>query len=118
MPTFAPPFLIERPVTGVRLIDVWVKIPRAQTVLKNQNGSYSIGQFFSQDDLAGAAVVYLGGHVYPVSTAEAALLTTAGYGASIGPDIVVPGPTPGSVNPAAVNGVPSSTYTLEYGVSY
>lgn len=81
MPTFTPPTYWDRPSTGVRLIDIAVKIYHGYTVLKAKDGSYSQVTYPTSDDLAAAAAAYLGGHVYPVSDAEAAALTAAGYGA-------------------------------------
>lgn len=81
MATFSPPFILERPQTGNRLIDCWAKVPRGITVLKSAGGAYSSVQYPTVDDLAAAAVVYQGGHDYTVSSGEAAALTAAGYGA-------------------------------------
>jgi hypothetical protein len=40
-------------------------------------------QYPYQDDLDGYDAVYLGGHVYEITDAEAAVLIAAGYGANI-----------------------------------
>lgn len=58
-------------------------LPRGRTVLKATNGTYSTVDVPTVDQMAAAAAVYQGGHVYTVSTAEAAALTAAGYGAGI-----------------------------------
>lgn len=76
---FTPPTVVERPDTGNRLVDAWVKIARGVTVLKAADGSYSTTMYPSQDDLAAASVYYLGGHTYPVSDVEAGHLSAAGF---------------------------------------
>jgi hypothetical protein len=80
MATFTTPFILERPDTGNRLIDTRCKVPRGQTVLKNPDNSYTTVAYPSQDQIAAAQIAYVGGHVYTVSTAEAAALTAAGFG--------------------------------------
>ena len=60
-----------------------IGIPTGATVLKTA-GFYTINWGApSQTDINAADVVYLGGHTYSVSQAEAAALTAAGYGANI-----------------------------------
>ena len=49
--------------------------------LLKEDGLYRQAEFPSDDELVAADVVYLGGHVYPVSAEEAADLESAGYGA-------------------------------------
>lgn len=57
--------------------------PTGATLLKS-NGFYTIRwDAPSQIDINSADIVYLGGHVYTVSQAEAAALTAAGYGSNI-----------------------------------
>ena len=80
---FTPPTFTERPVTGERLTETRLKITRGVSVLKNQNGSYTSITYPTTDDFAASLFVYQGGHVYTVSDAEAALLTTAGYGSGL-----------------------------------
>lgn len=82
MATFTPPFVLERPQTGNRLVDCWVKVPRGISVLKT-NGVYSQVMYPTQDQLTAATVVYLGGHTYEISDAENADLVAAGYAAYI-----------------------------------
>lgn len=73
------------PVTrqGQRLGALLGTRPRGRTVLKAANGTYSTVDYPTIDQIAAAAVAYLGGHVYAVSDAEAAALTAAGYGGGI-----------------------------------
>jgi hypothetical protein len=49
------------------------------TVLKNPDGSYVTVASPSPEQVADAAAVYTGGHVYEVSLVEADALTAAGY---------------------------------------
>lgn len=81
MALFKPPTYWDRPDTGVRLIDAWVKITHGYTVLKDASGNYRQVTYPTSDDIAAATIAYLGGHEYTVSPAEAAALTAAGYGA-------------------------------------
>lgn len=53
------------------------------TVLKQQDGTYVQRQYVDQREADGSAAVYLGGHIYPVTSAEATALTNAGYGSYI-----------------------------------
>ena len=80
---FTPPTFTERPVTGERLTETRLKITRGVSVLKNANGSYTSITYPTTDDFKASLFVYQGGHVYTVSDAEAALLTTAGYGSGL-----------------------------------
>ena len=60
---------------------LWGHFSRHNTgvsVLKT-GATYVDQQYPYQDDLDAADVVYLGGHIYDVSDAEAALLIAAGY---------------------------------------
>ena len=81
--TFLPPTYTERPQTGVRLIDAWLKVTRGISVLKSPAGVYTQATYPTTDDIRAAAIFYQGGHVYTVSDAEAALLTTAGYATNL-----------------------------------
>ena len=81
--TFLPPTLTERPDTGVRLIDAFMKMKRGVSVLKSPGGVYTQATYPTTDDIRNAAVFYQGGHVYTVSDAEAALLTSAGYATNL-----------------------------------
>lgn len=83
LPTFKPPTYSERPVTGVRLIDAWVKVNRGMSVLKDAQGNYQLLTYPTTDDIAAATAVYLGGHEYVIDSTEAAALTAAGYGSYI-----------------------------------
>jgi hypothetical protein len=53
------------------------------TVLKKQDGTFVQRQYVDQIEADSSAAVYLGGHQYTVSAAEATALTNAGYGANI-----------------------------------
>lgn len=93
MATFSPPIVDDSgPVSfdanelatnplGFRLFRHYKARARGRTVLKSVGGVYSTVDTPSQDQIDAAAVCYLGGHVYSVSSAEAAALTAAGYGA-------------------------------------
>lgn len=95
MPNFCPPTIDDSgPVSfdqnelslnplGFRLFRHFKSRARGRTVLKSTLGVYTTVDTPSQDQIDAAAVCYLGGHVYPVSAAEASALTTAGYGAYI-----------------------------------
>lgn len=55
-----------------------VKIPTGMSVIKN-GSSYTTVQTVTTGAWDTADMVYVGGHTYEVSAAEAALLTAAGY---------------------------------------
>lgn len=98
---FVTPSYVERPQTGNRLIDTFIKVSKGTTILKTSDtvtsDSYGDGygdtygsttgmtgykevNYPTTDDIAAAKFTYLGGHEYLVSDAEAASLTAAGYG--------------------------------------
>lgn len=79
MPTFNPPTIDEGPVADGPLFSRY-KLRRGITVIKNQDDSYSSVRFPWLGDLEAAKEVYLGGHVYFVTSEEATALTAAGYG--------------------------------------
>lgn len=95
MPSFSPPTVNDVPAVsrdpdeiarnplGFRLFRHYGANPRGRSVLKSTLGVYSTVDTPTQDQIDAAAVCYLGGHVYPITSAEAAALTTAGYGAYI-----------------------------------
>ena len=99
---FSPPTYVERPITGERLTETRLKVTRGTTVLKSFAGAYTQTNYPTQDDIAGAAVAYLGGHDYVVSDTEAAALQAAGY--TVTPYVPPVGSASGSTNPANVNG--------------
>ena len=53
---------------------------RGRNVFKLTNNSYTENQ---PGDMTTVSVTYYGGHSHPVSAAEAALLTAAGYGSNL-----------------------------------
>lgn len=55
---------------------------RSTSILKTA-GAYTEVDGPSDAQIAAADITYLGGHIYTVSDAEAALLTTAGYGSGL-----------------------------------
>lgn len=75
---FTPPTVLRRMDTRDRLFSR-MSLPVGLTVLKSPLGAYTTVENPSPDQIDAAAVTYLGGHVYPVSDAEAASLTAAGY---------------------------------------
>lgn len=85
MPTFTPPTIADVPAVyptsdeqdpwrffsnGLRGLNVW----------KLTDGTYTQVE---PQTLANVAVVYHGGHIHPITAAEAVLLTAAGYGGNI-----------------------------------
>jgi hypothetical protein len=72
-----PPTIEEGPIGGHRLF-YFYKMLRSISVLKI-DGQYVEIREPSQDDIALATEVYIGGHEYPVSDAIAAELIAAGY---------------------------------------
>lgn len=72
-----PPTVEEGPIGGHRLF-YFYKMLKGISVLKI-DGQYVEYRDPSQDDIALATEVYLGGHEYPVSDAIAAALIAAGY---------------------------------------
>lgn len=47
--------------------------------MKNTDGTYTLLDTPSEDQIAASLAVYMGGHIYEVSDAEAALLEAAGF---------------------------------------
>lgn len=75
---FTPPTVSRRMPTNDRLFSR-MSLPVGITVLKSPLGSYTQRENPTPEEIDAAAVAYLGGYVYPVSEAEAASLTAAGY---------------------------------------
>lgn len=94
MPTFTPPtdaylnltdFDVDAPPTqnlrlSFRLLRHFQSLPRGRNVYKLNDGSYVEND---PADLDTIEISYLGGHTHTITDAEAASLTTAGYGAYI-----------------------------------
>jgi len=85
MPTFEPPIAYDNPAIlsetfGIKraLFKYYGPYPRGRSVLKI-GGVYRTVDYPDQDTLALATEVYLGGHVYVVSSAVATALNAAGY---------------------------------------
>lgn len=72
-----PPTVEEGPIGGHRLF-YFYKMLRGISILKI-DGQYVEIREPSQDEIALATEVYIGGHEYPVSDAIAAELIAAGY---------------------------------------
>jgi len=96
MPIFEPTYVLDNPpilpdTRGVqRDLFKWANNrPRGRTVLK-ELGVYSLvdAASITQARFDAADVVYLGGHIYTVTQAEADALTAAGY--AVLPDPVTP----------------------------
>jgi hypothetical protein len=84
--TFVPPTVQRRISLDHRdFLFSRVTYDEGVTVVKTLTGGYRQEQFHDTNK-ADIAVVYLGGHVYPVDDAEAAALTAAGYGANLTED--------------------------------
>ncbi len=81
MPNFLPPRVEEGLATDHPLFRYY-KLHRGVTVLVT-GSTVTQAQYPSQEDCEAADRVYLGGHHYTISDAEAAVLTAAGYGAYI-----------------------------------
>lgn len=77
IPTFTPPTIDEGPAGGGPLFGRY-KIARGITVLKTA-GVYTQVRYPSLPQMQAADAVYLGGHTYEVSDAEATALAAAGY---------------------------------------
>ena len=75
---FLTPTVEEGPIGGHRLFEFY-KQPRGVTIIK-YDGEYYEMRYPSEDEFVDADAVYVGGHEYVVSDAEAADLTDAGYG--------------------------------------
>lgn len=90
MPFFEPPTVNDVPRVlpdsrgpGYALFRHYSPLPRGRTVLKASDGSYSTVDVPTGEQIDAAAMVYLGGHRYQITSAEAAALTTAGYGSGV-----------------------------------
>jgi hypothetical protein len=94
---FKPPTLSYGPAEVKDRLWLYYRMDVGLTVLKHQDGSYENVQFVSQDQVAAAAEVYLGGHEYTIRQPEALALYNAGYGDNLSADprdIDVIGPDP------------------------
>lgn len=76
---FRPPTVREGPLFTNHRLGYFFALTRGVSVLKNHDGTYSSGRFFSQDEAAAAAFYYQGGHDYVVDAAEKAALEAAGF---------------------------------------
>lgn len=80
---FKTPTVDETPA-AYDAINIRYKIARGITVVKT-GSSYTQVRFPASEDLWAADAYYVGGYEYVVSDAEAASLTSAGYGANLTP---------------------------------
>lgn len=94
MPTFTPPtdnflnlsdfeltmFSSDDTRISHRLLSHFGSLPRGRNVYKLNDGTYTENE---PADMATVTISYYGGHVYDVTSDEAASLTSAGYGANI-----------------------------------
>ena len=79
---FIPPTVDEGPAGDNRLF--WrYKITRADTVIKEQDGSYKHYRAPGIDQLEGAQRFYQGGHIYPITESERQDLINYGYASQI-----------------------------------
>lgn len=97
MPVFEPPVAYDVPAfyiggndryypvtrVGQRLGRLMHARARGRTVLKSVDGTYTTVASPTVSQIEAAAVAYIGGHRYEVTSDEAAALTAAGYGAGI-----------------------------------
>lgn len=77
--TFRTPTVDEGPASWENRLFLRVKITRGITVLSN-GGTYTAVRFPTQDEIAAATAVYMGGHEYTVDDATKAALIAAGIG--------------------------------------
>ena len=93
MPTFQPPSAETHPRVFPKgtpgqdpiahdLMRHYHLVETGRSVLKI-DGTYQTIDYPTQDQIDSATEVYLGGHIYEVSSATATALTTAGYGSNI-----------------------------------
>jgi hypothetical protein len=79
---FTPPTVEEGPAGMNRLF--WrYRLNRADTVLLNQDGTYSHYRSPGIEELEAAVRFYQGGHIYPITSEERTSLINGGYGANI-----------------------------------
>ena len=74
---FLPPFFYEGPIGGHRLFQFYERL--VSTSVLKIDGEYVEIREPSQDEIAEATEVYLGGHEYEVSDTVGAALEAAGY---------------------------------------
>ena len=75
---FTTPVVEEGP-SGQHRLFYFFKLNRGLTVIEN-NGVYSTGRWFTEDQLATYDNYYLGGHEHEVSEAEKTALIAGGIG--------------------------------------
>ena len=81
IPTLTPPS-VEEAMGPIEGLFKYFKVHRGVALIVN--GSTVVeNRYPSQEDVDSADFAYLGGHSYTISSAEAATLTNAGYGAYI-----------------------------------
>lgn len=81
MPTLTTPKIAEQLWARDRLFGRY-RIDRGVTLVVSGSTVRAV-QYPLQEELGGYDHVYMGGHVYTITSAEAAVLTAAGYGAYI-----------------------------------
>jgi len=79
---FIPPTVDEGPAGDDRLFYRY-KLTRADTVIKNPDGSYSHYRAPGIDQLEAAERFYQGGHIYPIDEGERQNLIKYGYSSQI-----------------------------------
>lgn len=82
MPTFNPPVAAKQNPAFRSRLGAFFRNDVGRTVLKT-GSTYTTVQYPSDAQVRAANAVYMGGHVYTISAAEAADLTAAGYGSYI-----------------------------------
>jgi hypothetical protein len=82
VPSVLPPGTLGQSATAYLLMRHYGLNPRGRTVLKIA-GTYGTYDCPDANVVASATEVYQGGHEYVITTAQAAALTAAGYGANI-----------------------------------
>jgi len=101
VPTFSPPAVYDVPRVTVDSVDPgrqlfkrYSALPRGRSVLHMRDGSFIVLDNPTGDQIAAALFAYIGGHIYDITDAEAALLVAAGFevegygGVPPGPSII------------------------------
>jgi len=86
VPTFSPPAVYDVPRVTVDSVDPgrqlfkrYSALPRGRSVLHMRDGTFIELDNPTGDQIAAALFAYIGGHIYDITDAEAALLVAAGY---------------------------------------
>lgn len=78
--TFQTPVAVEAPASWGDRLFIRVKLARGISILEGPSGIFQAMRFPTQDEIAAAVTVYMGGHEYEVDDATKAALEAAGVG--------------------------------------